>query len=238
MALYHHHIPRTSGLHIRDSINTLFQTNGIKSNSFYLNYPVNSEIIKDSHFISGHLANYPSTVLDNLKSFTIVRDPIERFISWFFYLYGNSMPHNELINIFNSWLYDKDMSDTLSNIQTKFLTGTLNIEGYNKKQGAFEKNANGWYVIDYNYDHDYILEKIESISCYTVENRDMLLDDINNYLFNHYGLGPIFNKRFKYNPSTKDRFEITDKMINRITELNQHDIFLYESVKAYKPKTL
>jgi hypothetical protein len=102
-----------------------------------------------------------------------------------------------------------------------------------------DKTMNEWFLKDYSFDESIMQEKVDSISCYTVETRDILLDDIIRYMGKTYGFVPNFQHRhMMFNSSTSKRFDITNKMINRIKELNQHDIILYEMAKKSNPKPL
>ena len=232
-------MPRTSGLFIRSGVHLAFQTNGLRSAVVYHNKPISQDMFKDVEFISGHLGNYPGLFIKNLKSFSIFRDPVDRFISWFFFLYENSRSFEELENIFDEWLYNPEIYPHLSDMQTKFLTGTVDEERFNNTRSVMDKTMNGWLLKDYSFDESVMQDKVNSVSCYTVETRDILLDDITRYMRNNYGFVPNFDNRYaKFNSSTSKRFDITDKMINRIKELNQHDIILYEMVKRSNPKPL
>ena len=192
-----------------------------------------------SHFISGHLGNYPNHTINDLKAFTILRDPVDRFISWFFFMYENSRPLQELEVIFQEWLYNPEIYPYLSDMQTKFLTGTVDEEGFNSTKNIMDKTMNEWFLKDYSFDESIMQYKVDSISCYTVENRGVLLDDLIRYMGQTYGFVPNFQHRnMMFNSSTSKRFHITDKMIDRIKELNQNDILLYEMVKKSKPKPL
>lgn len=192
-----------------------------------------------SHFISGHLGNYPNQTIDDLKAFTILRDPVDRFISWFFFMYENSRPLEELEGIFQEWLYNPEIYPYLSDMQTKFLTGTVDEEGFNSTKNIMDKTMNEWFLKDYSFNESIMQDKVDSISCYTVENRGVLLDDLIRYMGQTYGFVPNFQHRnMMFNSSTSKRFSITDKMIDRIKELNQNDIILYEMAKKSKPKPL
>jgi len=232
-------VPRTSGLFIRSGVHLAFQTNKLKSAIVYHDRSISQNIFKDAEFISGHLGNYPNLFIKDLKSFTILRDPVERFISWFFFMYENSRSFEELEKIFDQWLYNPEIYPYLSDMQTKFLTGTVDETGFNSTKSIMDKTMNEWFLKDYSFDESVMRAKVDSISCYTVETRGILLDDIIRYMGKTYGFVPNFQHRnMMFNSSTSKRFVITDKMINRIKELNQNDILLYDMVKRSNPKPL
>ena len=232
-------MPRTSGLFIRSGVHLAFQTHGLKSSIVYHDKTIGQDMFNNSKFISGHLGNYPHKFNDSLKSFTILRDPVDRFISWFFFMYENSRPLEELENIFSEWLYNPEIYPYLSDMKKKFLTGTVDEKGFNSTKNIMEKTMKEWFLKDYSFDESVMQEKVDSMSCYTVENRGVLLDDIIRYMSKEYGFAPNFQHRnMMFNSSTSKRFVITDKMINRIKELNQNDILLYDMVKRSNPKPL
>ncbi len=99
MVIYFHHIPRTSGTAIRDSIVTKLLGSDIPFLVLDSMTPITEDIFEGKKFITGHLANYPNSKVTDLQTFTLVRNPVEQFISYFkmFYSHGFSKHSTDVI---------------------------------------------------------------------------------------------------------------------------------------------
>lgn len=143
--LYFLHIPRTSGMSVKYSLMKSFS-----------NYPIYSNFIQHtdddrmsgSRFISGHFARYPIELAkqnkQNLLSYTVLRDPIDRYISQFLYTLTLSESHAHLSKKIKDQLYSGLILDKPSlfidalegysenplhdNMHCKHLTHTINKE--------------------------------------------------------------------------------------------------------------
>lgn len=83
--LYHLHIPRTSGLGICHSLWRTFNNNGLPSDAFSPDVSTlmyDHEAMIEYPFISGHFAKNPIIESeDDLNVFSLVREPVEHFLS-------------------------------------------------------------------------------------------------------------------------------------------------------------
>ncbi len=154
--------------------------------------------------ISGH-SIYPfiplSVIKSNLKYITIIRDPVQRYISRYHYLKHKFFP--ELT--FENFLNDK----TTFNFQTKKIAGTANIE--TAKKILAEK----FFLVGITEEFDTFLiileKKLNSIKFdprYKIQNRAV---NIEKYL------------------QTKER--LMNTFLNEIIDRNKSDIEIYNYVK-------
>ena len=149
MSIYHLHIPRTSGIYIRDNIHPHLKANGIPA--FASNRTVfDEEIVKKSKFVSGHFATSPIRLMNNTDIFCIVRNPVDRFISYFRYTAIVLVEKKRMEEKLDNWLYGEH-SLIQDNMQSKFLTGKINLKKFNENVKNFNKKVdNGWFVEGYS----------------------------------------------------------------------------------------
>jgi len=139
VSIYHLHIPRTSGIYIKNNVIPHLISNGVEH--FISNRSrIDVEKIKQSKFVGGHFGLMPLDYMENPEIFTIVRDPVERFISYFKYTTGPKRAGKEAEEKLDRWLYGEEC-EMQSNLQSKFLTGKLNIEKFNQDILQFQNTV-------------------------------------------------------------------------------------------------
>ena len=234
MSIYHLHIPRTSGVYVRLNVLPEIKARSIKhfaSNRFL---PINVNVIKESQFVSGHFGLMPLDYMDSPEIFTIVRDPIERFISYFNYTIKPHQSQKRIEERFHNWLYGED-SVNQSNLQSKFLTGKTNIEKFNKDVVTFNTTIeSGWHIEDYSLNIKDVINNLQNIKCYTFEELNLFRLDMNKSLEKQFGFS-VFQNTEKINELTSERIRIkpSKEQLNRIQELNSVDMELYEHIRRY-----
>jgi hypothetical protein len=191
---------------------------------------IDLDFIKDCKYVSGHLGVMPISQIPNLSVFTLLRDPVERFISYFNSTIKIDMPQQDVIDKLNHWLYEED---TQHNLQSKFLTGSTNIvkfnEGYKEKKNAAIDH--GWWIEDFSLNIDDIKRSLSNMNAYTMEDHDLFKKDFNVSLDKEFGF-KIFQNNYKVNLSTKNIIPITNDIIDKIKEVNSIDQQAYDYVKA------
>ena len=130
MSIYHLHIPRTSGIYVKQNVLPHLITNKVEH--FVSNRTsIDKNKIKNSEFVGGHFGLMPLNYMQYPETFCIVRHPVERFISYFKYTTAGQIrlgiDYQEKLY---DWLYGSQ-SEIQSNSQSKFLTGKMNIEKFN-----------------------------------------------------------------------------------------------------------
>jgi hypothetical protein len=237
MSIYHLHIPRTSGVYIRNNIVPNLISKGIPH--FASNRTkIDIETISNSKLVIGHFGRMPLKYMDSPKVFCLLRDPVERYISYFKYntgyarldkFYANEKEEKTEEN-FDHWLY-KDQSVVQSNLQSKFLTGSTNIEDFNKNIGYIDHYVNSaWFLQDYSLDIDIIKESTKDINIYTMDNYDKFKFDFNEEVKKQFGF-TAFKYSDKSNESPEIKININNSHLKRIKELNEIDYEIYDYVQ-------
>jgi hypothetical protein len=196
---------------------------------------IDADKISRSKFVSGHFGRMP---IDHMKSpsvFCLLRDPVERFISYFKYTTGYITSKEDAQNNLEMWLYG-EQSDKQANLQSKFLTGKTNIHEFNRNIGNFDAYINNeWHLEGYSLDMDSIKESISNMNIYTMENYNLFIDQFNLELKKQFGFTSFkYNEKSNESPSIK--IEISKKDRDRILELNLVDYEVYDYVRSNEKK--
>jgi hypothetical protein len=230
MVIYFHHIPRTSGTAIRDSIVTKLRGSDIPFLVLDSMTPITEDIFEGKKFITGHLANYPNSKVTDLQTFTLVRNPVEQFISYFkmFYSHGFSKHYQQML--FDRWLSGHNRFEPFYNMQSKSITGSIDVEMWNLTDREDKKRL-GWLYNDYNFDKDLLSNIAMQKLVFTFDNRDNAIKEIDSLLDSSLGFKAL-ERNIKMNDTPGLLFEVTDEMKDRIRELNHVDMFLYNQILA------
>jgi hypothetical protein len=232
VSIYHLHIPRTSGIYIKNNVIPHLISNGVEH--FISNRSrIDVEKIKQSKFVGGHFGLMPLDYMENPEIFTIVRDPVERFISYFKYTTGPKRAGKEAEEKLDRWLYGEEC-EMQSNLQSKFLTGKLNIEKFNQDILQFQNTvSSGWYLEGYKLDIKNVISSLEKMKAYTLEELDLFKIDLNKSLLKQFGFS-TFKHSDKANSSYDIGIKFDKRHINRIEEINLLDMEVYEYVQKIK----
>lgn len=232
--IYHHHIPRTSGQYIKRHLSGYLNTYNVPNYMISGKDSLDNKQILSSVFISGHVSNYPNTLVKNLITFCILRDPVERYISNF--LYFSDKFEGITLDEFGleKWMYDSDHSEKHFNIQAKSLTGTIDIDLWNSTDSD-TKVVNNWFYKDYDLSETSIKDSIDSKICASLENRDLVISKIRKTFIDNYGFS-AFHNNHKVNTNMTPAFNISEKTKNIIQDFHQADMIAYEYVKSIEHK--
>jgi len=232
--IYHLHIPRTSGIYVKNFVVPHLHSRSIKHFCSNISY-IDLEFIKDCQYVSGHFGLMPISQIPNLSVFTLLRDPVERFISYFNYTTKITTPEKIIMAKLNKWLYE---DDTQHNLQSKFLTGSINVSKFN--DSYMIKNApvhNGWWIEDFSLNIDDIKKSLDNINAYTMEDHNTFKENFNASLNKEFGF-KIFQNDYKVNSSKKNIMPISSDIMNRIKEVNSIDQQVYDYVRNNKKNKL
>lgn len=232
--IYHLHIPRTSGIYVKQNVLPHLISGGVPH--FVSNRTnIDIEKLKASKMIGGHFGTMPIQYMDNPDVFSVIRHPVDRFLSYFKYTTGLIRMGDEAEKRLDDWLYGPQ-SLIQSNSQSKFLTGKINIDRFNNNHKYLQDAVNNnWYLEDWSIDLDVVIENVDKFYCYSMENHDIFLEDLNKSLHKHFGF-TAFKHRDKANLSPDIGIQLNQNQINRVLELNQVDLGVYEYVQKSKKR--
>ena len=234
MSIYHLHIPRTAGIYLSQNVVPYLISNRVEH--FASNRTViDPEKIKNSKFVSGHFGLMPLEYMQDPEVFTVLRNPVERFISYFNYTTGLIRTRSEAHQKLDNWLYG-EQSLVQSNMQSKFLTGYMNYEKFNQGVNQFQNAVyNSWFIENYSLDKDTIKANIDKFNVFTMEDYDLFLELFNDKLEKDFGFR-TFRHKDKSNSSTDIGIKFSKSQINKIEELNSIDMEMYEYVQKNKKR--
>lgn len=234
MSIYHLHIPRTSGIYVKNNVLPHLITGGVPhfvSNRTFID---TNQIIR-SEFVGGHFGLMPLDYMNNPEVFSIIRNPVDRFISYFKYTTGRIRMGEEAEERKYNWLYG-DGAEIQANSQSKFLTGKINIDKFNEGIYYLQENVkNHWFVENYSLKLDDVLANVDKFYCYSLDNLNLFLEDFNKALYKNFGF-QTFKYKDKANCSPEIGVDFSKKDIDRIIELNELDMQVYKYVQKSKKR--
>jgi len=241
--IYFLHIPKTSGSAIEASIsfcrkwpeNYIFSDKTPEPNNrdevlkFF-----NDENFKNYTFIKGHFACMPYLYADNIQAFSLIREPLERSISYFKYV--NAAKDITYPESFY-WYLDQD-----PNIQSAYFTDFLKW-----KEPIENEKYRDAYLDSPQMSFDELLLNIKqkNITISTVKNRNYLLKQMqiafSILLGEEIYLDPDFELpsgyKVQYNPFTMDLSCLTEDIKEKFKSKNSLDYQLFNYVSAHEAET-
>lgn len=259
--IYFLHIPRTSGKQILEitekSLNSLKSSLKDKyecrvvqcsdpeyifgqNNELFLSFTKKNELElffnslskrNSILFLQGHFACTPFLYFDNLKTFSIIRSPLERVVSEYFYMnhkYTQNIQNNE--NFIN-YLFCR------INIQSTYLSSNI--------EWSFEKQKYYFKLFDTEQSFSKLLSSIKEkkIVLSTMKNRNFIIIDIQKELekkINDSLNIPLTNLNTKTVNESIPLFELntvlTKDIIEQFEKTNSLDYQLYNYVEFHENK--
>jgi len=231
-SFYFLHIPKTSGMSIK--VPLLHAFNKRRAYSNFIQYINDDEMIK-CDFISGHFALYPielfKTFNQELLTYTILREPTERFLSN--YLYKKDNP-----TIDDLEFHMNDFKQ--NNIQHKHLTCTLNIKditvNYNllceNKITLDEYRAQTLFYHNLVKVYNNIDDALQNINYIEILENEKDLSKLNSVISEKFGVSVPTTKPLQNVGENKNFInKIPKSIMNKIKENQNLDYELYEKVK-------
>ena len=251
---YFMHMAKTSGISLQEELKDIFKEEQMFINTVQY---LNDLDMLNSKLISGHFAKYPIDLFKknskNINAVTIVRNPIDRAISFFIYrfkFYNAIMGRKAEFPTsrqFDLFLYDKKNLDFITNFQSRSISSTLNVAELNTISDKYMNGSiNRYKLTEAMFSSCHFMEhsdgslwknnlhEFDIIG--TVDYRDLFLNKLSNLLEkNEYH--PVF-KNIKKNTSGFAVQEVkkilTKSQINKVIELNQYDFELYDFLMTNK----
>lgn len=224
-AIYHLHIPRTSGVLIRE----LFKQNNPNASIVAGHEDVLSlSDMENADFISGHYGTLPISYSSSV--FTIYRDPIERTVSCLKYIWSKFYTDKVFEEFLYFFLNDKNLVESISNQQSKFLTGAINLNKYNDDIKYLKKIVeNNWHVENYKTDIKSVIEHIKNSDIKIFDYAD---DNVYQKIVESFNLNiPLDSFKNVANETLYIDMNKYIKYIDKIKEMNSIDLELYDYIK-------
>jgi hypothetical protein len=252
--LYFLHIPKTAGMTVAANFGQFLIKNNIPK------YPPSPsphpDISNDYAFIQGHLGKYPISRVDNLSVATLVRDPLDRAISNFLYIYNRVLANREeYINIekiedkLRYYLFDDLQYVSHRNIQSKFICSEPESNKFKDIPTEIESDYNNrskqWYLKDIPITFDMVKQNIDSFEIVnTTNNIEVFIDRLVSWFNTNYPnleFKSLEFQIFTINSSSLQLDEINyttetlkellvDEDISKFLDLNDIDFDLYSYV--------
>jgi hypothetical protein len=218
MSIYHLHIPRTSGVFVRE-----FAINKSGKKVFSGHIRQLPESFSDYDFVSGHFATTPIKDVDT--NFAIFRNPVDLTFSYINYIRDKFYSDLSLEDLIENYLITNKI-DNFVNINSKFLTGQIDVPKYNKKiTNLLEMAENCWFVKNYGTEIDSIVDTIQ-------QNKTILIDFDNEKRYSDVSnILDIDLDGVRINESSIIDQNIVDKYNDLITYLNMTDLEVWDYAK-------
>jgi len=240
--IYFCHIPRTSGSAIVSSIGKSFGkilTNGcyetgIKIHDDEKKLRLYLSEAKNFDYIADHFAAMPYEYVEKIDAFSIIRDPIERFISCF--------------NYFGPWDGSKNFIEFIKYYGFHPIKDSMGFNGRPNMQCANLINTISWegneaYLESTNLSFFDILKiiKKQRMTLSTYENRNYMIKNLNFILNSIKNTNITLDTELKVRPKkyfyNESMYFIPDQIIEEIKNNNNLDYQLYNYVKDHEIKT-
>jgi hypothetical protein len=218
MSIYHLHIPRTSGVFIREvaiqkSSDRIFAGHRQELPESFSEYEI----------VSGHFGTTP--IKDTDVNFAMFRNPVDLTFSYINYLRDNCYPELSLSKLIKKYI-DNGTIESFVNINSKFLTGSIDISKYNKNiTDLLYVAENCWFIKNFSVDFEHFVETVQN-------NKTILVDFDSNDKYEK--IGNILGTQIvgnKINQSSEIDPEALYQYNNLITDLNSFDLEVYDYVK-------
>lgn len=252
--LYFLHIPKTAGMTVGVNFAQFLITNNLPK--YPPSPPPHSDVSSEYAFIQGHLGRYPISKLENLSVATVVRDPLDRAISNFLYIYDRVLfSRPEYTNLdsmedrLKHYLFDDPVYIPHRNIQSKFICSEPETNMFKDiptdEESDYLTRSKQWYLKDIEIDFNLVKSCVDSFEIVnTTNNINVFISRLVGWYNTHYPdlrfktlSTPIFNVNQSEVKLKDETFttgmlkeKLSDSEVERFLELNLLDFELYEYV--------
>lgn len=241
MIIYHNHIPRTSGYVINKYIE---QEKGFTKLIIDPAGKIKQEDFLNKDYIAGHIGMYPQKFLNDVVCFSIVREPYEQFISWFYFMWLQGVTwengkvvksyYGQPLEFMDKYLNGGEYLDGLTNIQSKFLTGYVDLDTWNSTPEPIDKTKRSWCLTNYKLNEDNIMSAINNNIINTLHKREYLIDKVNTLFTKKLGkefkIGTFDMSGHNTPENNPYAFVMPDSWKKRIISALEIDYYLYHTV--------
>lgn len=251
--LYFLHIPKTGGMTVALNFGKFLINNKIPK--YPPHAPPHDDEFNKYAFIQGHLGKYPISRTENLSIATLVRDPIDRAVSNFIYIYDKVLKNREeyksiptIDGRLKYYLFEDELYFSHRNIQSKFICSQPELNHFKDSildEEEYRIRSKSWYLEDIQMNFDMvklIIDDFEIVN--TTLNLKVFINRLVKWFNDNYPDLPvkeIDSQIFNINESSlnfygtdydtqKLKMHLSDEDIEKILELNSLDFQLYEYV--------
>lgn len=219
MSIYHLHIPRNSGVFIREEM--IKKTN---KPMFVGHRDPIPESFDGHEYLSGHFATNPVESFD--INFALYREPVSLTFSYISYMKDNFYPHLSVDQLIDHYIATDKMKNFV-NINSKFLTGEMDYAKYNKMITDLQIVAEScWYVTSDCNDLQLFIETIQ-------KNNTILIDYNDEQKYEKISrLYDVDYRDIIVNKSSEMDSEVFSKYKDLVSDLNSFDLEVYEYLKS------
>ncbi len=242
--LYFLHIPKTSGMKMQqDLVECAKNTNAINTPNVYLpgefEFVFDPFIAKSHNIICGHFGRNPIDTVDNLITFSMIREPFEQYLSLAKYSAlqnGVTFDSNFLDTFLNNNNEINSRFEGMSgceNPQSCFLyskiaciEGQVGVDDFGNPITDITRN----FFVEKPKSYTDLRERLEGIMIGTTENRNQFVESINKILMELFNISININSSV-VNKTPTPSFSLNKKQIAAITNKIELDVELYSKVK-------
>lgn len=192
--------------------------------------PFNKDL-SEYNYIQAHIGTYPINKINNLSVACMLRDPVDRSISNFLWIYERLLKndkkylkHSKIINKLKYYLFEDDFYFEHNNIQTRFICNE-------SKNIVFEKNidyrdwSKSWCLKNTDISFEFAKNQIDSFDIVgTLDNFNYFNDQIEKWFLNNYNINFVKKSNIKILESNLDNMYTTKYLKSLLTKKNIYDI--------------
>lgn len=254
MKIYHNHIPRTGGNYLRDVVYySLNPKMHIRHPDYFYKSLSLSDL--DCDFISGHFGIEPLMLDPSIKSFTLLRNPINRLVSHFSvnkYYFNSKEEYDGLseYEVFKKWINNEEEMISKSNFQARYLTNGLDnsieelivLDRKNETKEEMDRlhditMVHGWGITKNEPTYEEALDSLNNMIAFgATENEDnfasRLISKINDLMDTNHELKNPFGFKNEEPSSIVLLEQLTEDDIRVISSYNQIDFKLWDYVMS------
>ena len=218
--------------------------------------PPHADVSSEYAFIQGHLGRYPISKIENLSVATLVRDPLDRAISNFLYIYNRVLANREeYLNLetieagLKYYLFEDPNYIAHRNIQSKFICSEpeenifkdLPVDG----QLDYENRSKQWYLKDIEITLELVKSYVDQfdivntttnvpvfinrlVDWFNTNYPDLETKSLSSEVFNINDSSVLFANKTYTTENIKT--SLSDEDIIKFLDLNSIDFELYEYV--------